>query len=290
MYQEFMSEYQSLGHMSECELKSEINAHYIPHHGVQRESSTTTKLRAVFNASSPTSSGATFNSIQLVGPTVQDDLLSILLRFRQHKYVILADVEKMYRQILVHPDDRYLQRILWRDKPTQSLRAFELNTVTYGTANAPYLATRCLKQLGLECKDIQISKVILHDFYVDDLLSGGDDLNEVRDLREKITATLASARLPLRKWKTNEPQLVSEFTESTHNLNIGGNEKLFNRNLYKSKIGVTSVTTKGDNHTEIPTKEELETYWSNIWEENITHNDKADWIAEEQGKWEAALV
>ncbi|XP_045779565.1 uncharacterized protein LOC123877104 [Maniola jurtina] len=225
MYREFMSEYQSLGHMSECELSLDSNAHFIPHHGVLRESSATTKLRAVFNASSSTTStNISLNSIQMVGPTVQDDLLSILLRFRQHKYVILADVEKMYRQILVHPDDRYLQRIIWRDNPNQPLKAFELNTVTYGTASAPFLATRCLKQLGLECKDNQIAEIILHDFYVDDLLSGGDDLNVVRNIRSEVTATLASARLPLRKWKSNEPQLVSESTESTHDLNVGGNE------------------------------------------------------------------
>ncbi|CAG4976903.1 unnamed protein product [Colias eurytheme] len=225
MYREFISEYQSLGHMSECELKSDNNAHFIPHHGVLRESSTTTKLRAVFNASSPTTSTqVSLNSIQMVGPTVQDDLLSILLRFRQHKYVILADVEKMYRQILVHPDDRYLQRIIWRDNPSQQLKAFELNTVTYGTASAPFLATRCLNQLGLECDDTQIAEIILHDFYVDDLLSGGDDLNVVRDIRNKVTATLASAQFPLRKWKSNESQLVSEFSGSTHDLNIGGSE------------------------------------------------------------------
>ncbi|XP_045783622.1 uncharacterized protein LOC123879758 [Maniola jurtina] len=225
MYREFMSEYQSLGHMSECELSLDSNAHFIPHHGVLRESSATTKLRAVFNASSSTTStNISLNSIQMVGPTVQDDLLSILLRFRQHKFVILADVEKMYRQILVHPDDRYLQRIIWRDNPNQPLKAFELNTVTYGTASAPFLATRCLKQLGLECKDNQIAEIILHDFYVDDLLSGGDDLNVVRNIRSEVTATLASARLPLRKWKSNEPQLVSESTESTHDLNVGGNE------------------------------------------------------------------
>ncbi|XP_047520275.1 uncharacterized protein LOC125059771 [Pieris napi] len=172
-----------------------------------------------------TSNNLSLNSIQMVGPTVQDDLVSILLRFRQHKYVIVADVEKMYRKILVHPDDRYLQHILWRDNPSQSLRAFQLNTVTYGTASAPFLATRCLKQLGLECQDHQIAEVILHDFLVDDLLSGGDDLNVVRNIREKVITTLGSAGLFLRKWKSNEPQLISESaTEASHNLNVGGNE------------------------------------------------------------------
>ncbi|CAK1584895.1 unnamed protein product [Parnassius mnemosyne] len=225
MYKEFMSEYESLGHMEKCENDNlPRKMHFIPHHGVLRESSTTTKLRVVFNASSPTSSGVSLNNIQMVGPVVQDDLLYILLRFRLHKYVLTADVEKMYRQIVIHPDDRYLQQIVWRDNPSEQLQAYQLNTVTYGTSSAPFLATRCLQQLGLECTDDKVAQVIIHDFYVDDLLTGGDDINEVTDLRRKVTSTLASAHMVLRKWKSNESQLVSENDISPLDLNIGGFE------------------------------------------------------------------
>lgn len=222
MYKEFMSEYVSLGHMTECEFNE--NAHYIPHHGVLRENSTTTKLRVVFHASFPTLSGVSFNNIQMVGPTVQDDLLSILLRFRQHKFVIAADVEKMYRQVTVHADDRYLQQIIWRETPDKPLRVFQLNTVTYGTASAPFLATMCLNQLSLECDDPKVKEIVAHDFYVDDLLTGGDDYSEVNDLRCKITSVLDSACMPLRKWKSNCADLMSDSINSSIDLNVGGNE------------------------------------------------------------------
>lgn len=48
----------------------------------------------------------------MVGPTVQQDLLSIILRFRTFKFVFTADITKMYRQIRVHPTQTRLQRIL----------------------------------------------------------------------------------------------------------------------------------------------------------------------------------
>lgn len=224
MYKEFMMEYETLGHMSRCKT-IDNQAFYVPHHGVLRESSSTTKLRVVFNASSVTNTGISINHIQMIGPVVQDDLLSILLRFRQHKYILAADVEKMYRQIVVHPNDRYLQQIIWRDNPSTPLHAYQLNTVTYGTASAPYLATRCLRQLGLECVDKEIGEVILHDFYVDDLLTGGDDMNKVKELRHKVTSTLASAQMNLRKWKSNDMQLVTgDFPQSSLDLNVGGFE------------------------------------------------------------------
>ncbi|XP_052758555.1 uncharacterized protein LOC128202398 [Galleria mellonella] len=228
MYHSFMSEYELLGHMSKCEQpKLEQDEYFIPHHGVMRDSSTTTKLRVVFNASSPTTSGVSYNDIQMIGPIVQDDLVSILLRFRQHKYVLSADVEKMYRQIIVHPSDRHLQQILWRSNTNKPIQKFILNTVTYGTSSAPFLATRCLKQLSIECKNDKIAEIIEHDFYVDDLLTGGDDLTEVQAIRKEVTDVLASACMPLRKWKSNEPRLIIESPNnniSSIDLNIGHND------------------------------------------------------------------
>ncbi|XP_061717053.1 uncharacterized protein LOC133524913 [Cydia pomonella] len=224
LYIEFMSEYHALGHMSEyVPTDSGTGTYFIPHHGILRDS-TTTKLRTVFNASSPTTSGVSLNDLQMIGPTVQDDLLSILIRFRQHKYVISADIEKMYRTVFLHPDDRKLQLILWRENESDALKTYQLNTVSYGTASAAFLACRCLKQIGLDCQDKPLSEIIIHDFYVDDLLTGGDDFDEVIRLRQGVTDALAAARMHLRKWKSNDPRLIDSFSPESKNLNMGTSE------------------------------------------------------------------
>lgn len=57
----------------------------------------------------------------------------------------------MYRMCKVTEEQRPLQRIIWRDSPDKSIDTYELNTVTYGTVAAAYLAIRCLYQLGIEC-------------------------------------------------------------------------------------------------------------------------------------------
>lgn len=144
-YTEFLEEYIRLGHMTETGDDNEPG-YYLSHHAVIKESSTTTKVRVVFDASAKTNTEVSLNETLLIGPTIQDTLFSILLRFRQHAFVIVADVEKMFRQVIVHPDDRIYQKILWRDSMHDTIRTFQLNTVTYGTATAPFLATRALQQ------------------------------------------------------------------------------------------------------------------------------------------------
>lgn len=151
-----INEYIELGHMIRVnsteeqmatKLGDEIcyNTAYLPHHAVMKESSTTTKLRVVFNASRKTSSGISLNDTMLIGPTIQEDMASILLRWRKYSIVFSADIQKMYRQIWVRKQDAEFQRIVWRDAEDKPIRDYKLTTVTFGTASAPYLATRALQ-------------------------------------------------------------------------------------------------------------------------------------------------
>lgn len=229
LYTDFLVEYKNLGHMSlsKYTANSNTNSYFLPHHGVINEASTTTKLRVVFNASSPTSTRKSFNDIQAVGPTVQDDLLSILLRFRQHLYVVTADIEKMYRQIYIAESQRSLQQIIWRSNPSESIKTYTLNTVTYGTASAPYLATRCLTQLGYEASNNDVKHAICHDFYVDDFLSGRDTIEDTIALCNGVVESLQSAKFKLRKWHSNSEQIlknVSDDHDISNSVNLCANE------------------------------------------------------------------
>lgn len=78
----------------------------------------------------------------------------------------------MYRQVLVAPDDRELQRILYGSNLFESVQEYKLKTVTYGTKPASFLSTRCLVRLAENCADIAVKITIPSDFYVDDLHSG----------------------------------------------------------------------------------------------------------------------
>ena len=109
-YQEFMCEMLDLGHMEEAAYDT-ASEYFMTHHLVTRMESATTKYRVVFNASKTTSTGVSLNDALLVGPVVQPDLFCHLLRWREHSVGVAADITKMYRQVMMRPEDRRYQRI-----------------------------------------------------------------------------------------------------------------------------------------------------------------------------------
>ncbi|XP_063931848.1 uncharacterized protein LOC135143838 [Zophobas morio] len=149
-YSAFMQEYLALNHMEPADVPSGDSSafFYIPHHSVLKPDSLTTKLRVVFNGSASLPHQSSLNDHLYVGPKLQRDLISILLTFRLHKVVFVADIKMMYRQILITLEHRDYQRIIWRFSPNEPLADFRLRTVTYGLSSAPYLAIRTLLQLA----------------------------------------------------------------------------------------------------------------------------------------------
>ncbi|XP_073955667.1 uncharacterized protein [Choristoneura fumiferana] len=142
-YNNVLQEYIDLNHMKKIEGDdSTEKCVYLPHHAVVRDDKETTKVRVVFNASSAGANGVTLNDGLLTGPTLQEDLRDILLRWRTHKVAYVADIIKMYRQIGVHEADTNYQRIVWRSDPLKPIEDYRLLTVTFGTACAPYLAIK----------------------------------------------------------------------------------------------------------------------------------------------------
>ncbi|GFT13488.1 integrase catalytic domain-containing protein [Trichonephila clavipes] len=215
LYEKFLQEYEDLGHMREIKADGSGVSFYMPHHGVYRPEKSTTKMRTVFNASSPSTSGKSLNSIQFNGGLVQEDLFSIMVRFRKHKYAFTTDIEKMFRMINIHPEQTCLQRILWKKGIGEPIKTYELTTVTYGTVSAPYLATRTLKQLAMdEANNFPLAApVLLSDCYMDDILSGSESIEEVIELQHQLIEMFKTAGMELHKWCGNLPEITSNLQE-----------------------------------------------------------------------------
>lgn len=203
-YSNFIREYSELGHLEElAESRPPEQCYFLCHHAVFKETSESTKIRVVFDGSVLTTSGYSLNDIQMVGPNIQDLLFSILIRARQYKFLLTADIEKMYRQIKVHDACQNLQLILWRKNEIEPIKILRLKTVTYGLASSSFLSTRCLWQLGHECTDKSIETIIKHNFYVDDLITGANSKDELLYIQTSASNALKKGCFNLRKYKSN---------------------------------------------------------------------------------------
>nr|XP_029711525.1 uncharacterized protein LOC115256725 [Aedes albopictus] len=174
-YRAFMADYHDQGHMVKTNQMVE-GAYFMPHHAVFNPASTTTKTRVVFDASATTTTGTSMNDHLFVGPVVQRKL---------------ADT----------------------DVP---LEVYQLATVTYGTACAPFLATRVLKQL---CEDESerfplASKAGTEDYYMDDLLSGANTVEEAMVMQSEFVEMMSSGGFVLHKWASNHPALLQSVPNS----------------------------------------------------------------------------
>ena len=133
---------------------------------VVKESSSTTKVRAVFDASSKSTSGTYLNDQLLTGPTIHSSLVDVILRFHYHRIALTTDISKMCRAILLHPDDRDLHRFVWRKESDQPLQVYRMTRLTFGVSSANMV----VKQNAIDqATKFPLSAQAVHkSFYVDD--------------------------------------------------------------------------------------------------------------------------
>ena len=215
-YHKFIREYIDLGHMTKADDK-EKGKYHLPHQAVIRENNLTTKLRVVFDASAKTSNGRSLNDIMCTGPKLQRDIFDIILKWRLWQVVITADVEKMFRQIKISKKDQPYHRILWRENQKEKIDEYELTTVTYGTASAPYLAVRTLIEIANKCPIEKLQTIIKEDFYMDDLMTGADSVEECEYIQRNISKHLEEFGFHLRKWLSNHNSITNNISNNGDN-------------------------------------------------------------------------
>ncbi|XP_070524591.1 uncharacterized protein [Cardiocondyla obscurior] len=190
---------------------------YLPHHCVLKISDRITKIRVVFNGSATLTDGRSLNENLLCGQNILPQLADILTNWRRHRLAVVTDIEKMYSQILVVKRDRDMQRILWRENASEQVQEYCLNTLTYGLVSAPYLALRVIRQLAEdEQNHFPIGAAVLRTkTYVDDILTGAQTVNEVRDLIRELINICAAGGFPLKKWAIGSKLLANVVPGTT---------------------------------------------------------------------------
>ncbi|KAJ8979111.1 hypothetical protein NQ317_014123 [Molorchus minor] len=97
-------------------------------------------------------------------------------------------------------------------------KRLELQTVTYGTNSAPFLATRCLVQLAIDGTSSHplASHTLLKQCYVDDILAGSNSIEGLSELCKELVSLLGTAGFQLHKWVSNVDNLSEKQDVQIH--------------------------------------------------------------------------
>ncbi len=220
-----LQEYFNLDHaeiIPESQISKPVHErYYLPIHGVIKESSTTTKLLPVCDASAKTSTNVSLNDTLLAGPNMYPKLCDILLKFRCNPIGMSADIKKMFREILLHPDERDFHRFLIeQDKRIVECR---MKRLTFGIKSSPFIASRVLQHIAQSHMEShpKAAQAIMQLFYVDDFLTSVYSAKEAIDLKNEICHLLAASGMILRKWRSNcKPLLDTISTDDKENADL----------------------------------------------------------------------
>ncbi|KAL1447525.1 hypothetical protein WDU94_012237 [Cyamophila willieti] len=210
LYKENLNSYITEGHM---EVTRKQAPYLLVHHGVFRDSVSTTRLRVVFNPNIKSNLSKSLASELLVGEKLQLDIADLMIGFRVGPVALTCDIKGMFRAILLHKDDRKYQHILWRADSSQSIQEYELKTLTFGLPNSPYSAQRVIKQLVSDegSKFPMAADVLENSIYVDDILCSVSDVVSACKLRDELISLLGSGGFALRKWTASHREVLGEL-------------------------------------------------------------------------------
>ncbi|KRX74001.1 hypothetical protein T06_10734 [Trichinella sp. T6] len=131
-----------------CSDGREGRTWHLPHRAVFKMDKTTSKCRIIFDGSHRCE-GVSLNERLDPGSPIIVDLVGILLRFRQFKIGIHADITKMFLQIELHPEDRDVTRFVWRKQGEEMPCIYRFCRLFFGLCCSPYLATIAVQYLAV---------------------------------------------------------------------------------------------------------------------------------------------
>jgi hypothetical protein len=209
LYNEAFNELMENNYIEEVKIEEVKN--FLPHSGVYRPEHKSTPLRIVYDGSAKTSNGFSLNQVMYNGPKLQSEIFVIINRFRMHEFCIMADIQKMFLKVLVDEPCSKFQAVLWK-RPGETLKAYKHRVLVFGLGSSPWLACRCVAQIGEdEQKNFPlVKKLINENFYVDDAIISTKTIDQGKEIVRQLTCAFNNHGFKLRKWSANNDKILEK--------------------------------------------------------------------------------
>ena len=220
MYTETLEGYISEGHAKEVidKQSSAEQSWYIPHHGVFHPHKPD-KVRVVFDCAARSGRAQlSLNDCLLQGPDFITSLIGVLLRFRQERVAIQADIKAMFHQVFVSEQHRSALKFLWwkGGDLTRPPSEYAMQVFLFGAKCSPSCACYALKRAAVDQSDEYTQtavKTVLKNFYVDDMLKSVATECEAVALRKELKEMLKNRGFELTKWVSNSENFLTSVPE-----------------------------------------------------------------------------
>ena len=214
--------YEDLDQDQISRLESEPG-YVIPWNVVWKESSLSTPMRTVYDASSKTSSGYSLNDVLAVGIPDIVRLLDVLLQWHIGPVAIVGDVSQFYCSIGLNEESWKYQKVFLRENmnPDGKLIKAVIVSAIFGVCSSGGQAEEAIRKLCdvISTDKPDVTKFLLLSRYVDDLLKSVRDLEEANELIKETEKVLETIRMVIKGWcisgQTPPKQMTDDGTSIT---------------------------------------------------------------------------
>ena len=192
------------------------NVSFLPNQPVINENKPS-KVHRVANASS-IFQGQSLNSYLLKRRDLLSNLTGVIMRFRENRIALCADIEQMFMQVKVDPKDRPYLRFIWKNNG--HIESYEYTSHTFGATDSPCIASHALRRSAQDNAKTYpiVQKVIERNIYMDDLYIAVSSPNEATNIVHETCKVCATGGFNLTKWNSNS-QLVLDLLNPDIRLN-----------------------------------------------------------------------
>jgi hypothetical protein len=183
------------------------NGFYMVWFPVVKMARESTKVRIVYNCTQKFGlQKVSINDMMHTDPKLQNEIVDILLGWREHEYAIGADISKMFLRFRLADQDKQYVHLYYKGKPYQFTRW------PFGIRASPFAANWGLEQV-MKGASAETKTYIERAIYVDDFLLSTPDKETAKRVLKKTRSLLEAADLPLGKMFASSEDILEGVPE-----------------------------------------------------------------------------
>ena len=196
---------------------------YLPHYGVYHPNKPG-KIRVVFDLSADYK-GRCLNRELLSGPDLTNQIVGVLLRFREEQIAVMGDIEAMFHQVKVPKDQCSFLKFLWWDNsnPDKEIIDYEMTAHVFGGTSSPSCSNFALRRTAKDNEQQygkEITQILERSFYVDDLLKSFPTVNQAVNAIKQLQELCSRGGFNLTTFISNKQEVIKSIPDDKRKPNV----------------------------------------------------------------------